>query len=152
MLVFVVAYGYKALVCINRLDTQHLNAGGLAPLKIRKTRRTNVPESWRTANNQPLTGSIAVLRDCCFPLEFQWERLYASNEKRSIVKNENAYYYPNTVLKEDLRNLTKSPQQRVVATFFKNQKDRMYTKLSYMAKGFHIEDIRSVVENKVDLQ
>jgi len=54
--------------------------------------------------------------------------------------NDRGYYIPNTVLKEDLRHLTVKPHQRIIAIFIKNQKDKNYSTLSYIAKGFTIDD------------
>jgi len=67
-------------------------------------------------------------------------------------KEDGGYFYPNTVLNEDLRNLTVSPRQRVVATFVKIRKDLVYTELSYIAKGIFVEDIYPTVKHKVDIE
>ena len=52
------------------------------------------------------------------------------------------YYAPNTVLKEDIRNITSSPQHRIVATFIKNIRDEKYTELSYLAKKLDINELK----------
>ena len=64
----------------------------------------------------------------------------------------NGYYVPNTVVKEDIRRLTKSPRQRIVVTFIKAQKEKVYTMLTYTAKGITLEDnrIASAIKDKVD--
>ena len=65
---------------------------------------------------------------------------------------DNGYYVPNTILREDLRKLTKRPQQRIIATFRKTQKDKYYSELSYVAKGISIfdNDLLSVINDKID--
>lgn len=45
------------------------------------------------------------------------------------------YYIPNTALKEDIRNLTTSSPQRILATFRKPILDLQYHELCYVAKG-----------------
>ena len=59
------------------------------------------------------------------------------------------YYAPNTVLKEDIRNVTSSPQHRIVATFIKNISDDKYTELSYVAKKFDINELKTT-KNIID--
>ena len=67
--------------------------------------------------------------------------------------DDNGYYVPNTVLNEDIRRLTQSPRQRIVATFIKDQKEKVYTTLTYTAKGITLEDskIASAINDKVDI-
>lgn len=68
-----------------------------------------------------------------------------------FVKDKN-YYAPNTVLKEDIRDITRSPQHRIVATFIKKIKDEKYDLLSYTAKKFDIKELFEVsfIKEKVD--
>ena len=65
---------------------------------------------------------------------------------------DNGYYVPNTVLKEDLRNLSFAPRQRVLATFIKSQNDKFYTELSYAITDNTIltDDILGTLYEKVD--
>ena len=65
---------------------------------------------------------------------------------------ENGYYVPNTVLKEDLRNLTVRPQQRVIAIFIKPQVDKLYTEVSYTVNDNALfnNEILSTISDKVD--
>jgi hypothetical protein len=51
-----------------------------------------------------------------------------------FIEEESGYFIPNTVLKEDLRKVTLKPPQRIIATFIKPQKDKMYTELSYAVR------------------
>ena len=62
------------------------------------------------------------------------------------------YFIPNTVLNEDIRNITYSPEYRVVATFIKSVNEDKYTTLSYTAKGFDICQLTAVptIAAKVD--
>ena len=51
--------------------------------------------------------------------------------------------------KEDIRNVTSSPQHRIVATFIKNISDDKYTELSYVAKKFDINELKTT-KNIID--
>jgi hypothetical protein len=65
---------------------------------------------------------------------------------------EDRYYIPNTALKEDIRNITLSPQQRVLAVFRKPISQPVYQDLCYTAKGISFsdlqigEDLQSIIE------
>ena len=65
---------------------------------------------------------------------------------------ETGYYIPNTVLKEDLRKLTKKPQQRIVATFRKTQKEERYSELSYFVKDISElgNGVLTVINDRID--
>jgi hypothetical protein len=62
------------------------------------------------------------------------------------------FYIPNTVLKTDVREVTKHPQQRIIAIFRKSIKDAKYAELTYLAKGVTLDDdiLSSILEMKVD--
>lgn len=51
------------------------------------------------------------------------------------------YYIPNTVLKEDIRNITEHPQRRILATLSKRINEEKYSVVAYKAKG--IGELRS---------
>lgn len=51
------------------------------------------------------------------------------------------YYIPNTALKEDIRDITAKPQQRVLAIFKKPIKQPLYNELCYIAKGVVLEEV-----------
>ena len=55
-------------------------------------------------------------------------------------------------IKEDIRDITRSPQHRIVATFIKKIKDEKYDLLSYTAKKFDIKELFEVsfIKEKVD--
>jgi hypothetical protein len=57
------------------------------------------------------------------------------------------YYVPNTVLEEDIRNVTIHPQQRVLAVFRKSVKQEKYTELCYTARGITRETL--ILPNKI---
>ena len=48
--------------------------------------------------------------------------------------NGGGYYFPNTVLKEDVRNITQF-NIRVLATYKKSVKEPLYKEATYFAKG-----------------
>ena len=55
---------------------------------------------------------------------------------------EDAFYIPNTALREDIRDITISPWQRIIATFRKPQKALQYTELCYIAKGIERAELK----------
>ena len=59
--------------------------------------------------------------------------------KRKNIK----YFVPNTLLKEDVRNLTNHPQERILAVFKKAINEQYYLINSYLAKGVDLEKILS---------
>ena len=52
-----------------------------------------------------------------------------------------SYYVPNTVLKEDLRNVVYNPAQRMLAIFRKPKNIDLYTECTYLAKNISLEFI-----------
>ena len=54
---------------------------------------------------------------------------------------EGNYYIPNTVLREDIRNVTTSPQKRILAIFVKGVKENAYKEISYIAKDINVETL-----------
>ena len=51
------------------------------------------------------------------------------------------FYIPNTVLREDIRDITKRPQKRVLAVFKKGMKEPFYAELCYHAKGIDLSKV-----------
>ena len=54
-----------------------------------------------------------------------------------LIKS-NRIYIPNTVLKEDIRNLTPNPSGKIFAIFRKQINQKMYTEITYQSKNFLI--------------
>ncbi|KAF5053180.1 phage-Barnase-EndoU-ColicinE5/D-RelE like nuclease4 [anaerobic digester metagenome] len=54
---------------------------------------------------------------------------------------DNGYFVPNTALKADIRDITTSFRNRVVAIYSKSKNDEKYTHIRYLAKGVKHEDI-----------
>ena len=48
---------------------------------------------------------------------------------------EGNYYFPNTALKEDIRDVSKHPQKRVLVIYRKTMKEKTYDQPCYTAKG-----------------
>lgn len=69
-----------------------------------------------------------------------------------IRDNKSDYYVPVTALKEDIRDITESPQARVIAIFQKDITEVKYRHLTYTAKGIIFSEIRmgSTLSNKID--
>ena len=65
---------------------------------------------------------------------------------------EEGYYIPNTALREDIRNVTVKPQQRILAIFKKNSKALYYTNLCYTAKNVKIDTMKvpESISQKID--
>ena len=65
---------------------------------------------------------------------------------------EDGYYLPNTILKEDLRKISLKPPQRIIATFIKSQKEEFYTELAYAVRDREVftENILRSIDGKVD--
>lgn len=63
------------------------------------------------------------------------------------------FYVPNTSLKEDIRDITAKPPQRVLAIFRKDISADLYSSLTYIAKGidFNIISLNSKIADKLDL-
>ena len=53
------------------------------------------------------------------------------------------FYIPNTVLKEDIRDITTVPQKRVLAIFQKEIKEQYYSYHTYLAKGITLDSLLS---------
>ncbi len=50
---------------------------------------------------------------------------------------DNNIYVPNTVLKEDVRNVTNSPQSRILAIYSKDKSEEKYSERTYLAKNIN---------------
>ena len=56
------------------------------------------------------------------------------------------YYIPNTALREDIRNITKHPQKRILAVYRKSIREQKYAELCYTAKGTRLSEIQLPAE------
>ena len=67
---------------------------------------------------------------------------------------DNDYFYPSSVLKENLCNIAIKPYSRILATFIKSQKEEKYKQLSYVIKDRLLitEKALKIIENKVDFK
>jgi len=87
-------------------------------------------------------------------LSLYTERL-AGNVKGCMgFVRENEFFVPNTVLNQDIRQSIYGPQYRIVAVFRKNNNDKVYSELVYIAKNIDIKEIQSGEEitAKVDFE
>ena len=57
-----------------------------------------------------------------------------------VKDSKSELYVPNTVLRQDMRNISDN-RKRIVATFQKNKSDDSYTAVVYIAKNVYIEKI-----------
>lgn len=77
---------------------------------------------------------------------FTKTRLYTEKLAGSVTAcmgfvREDKCFVPNTVLKEDIRDITNKPQQKMLAIFRKNINDVKYTELTYIAKGIYVDEL-----------
>lgn len=64
----------------------------------------------------------------------------------------NKYYYPNTVMDEDINRLTEHPRQRVLVILQKNKDDKYYKTVSYLAKKIDLKSLSLSEEIKSKLK
>ena len=70
-------------------------------------------------------------------------------------KEDKKFYVPNTVLKEDIRDVCICPIYKVIGIFTKRVRDERYNRISYMNKRYNLnmitlnENLRSLLENGV---
>jgi len=55
------------------------------------------------------------------------------------------YYVPNTVIKEDIRQITGKPTLSIIAIFIKTDKEDSYSILSYIRKDMNLKHIINIV-------
>lgn len=58
---------------------------------------------------------------------------------------EDTYYIPNTAIKEDIRDITRRPQQRILLIYKKHIHEVQYRELCYAAKNIDIEQVAKSV-------
>lgn len=58
-----------------------------------------------------------------------------------VYDEQSGYYVPNTVLKRDIRDVTKGNYSRILMTWQKNTKDTQFQDYVYCAKGFDQSEI-----------
>jgi len=51
------------------------------------------------------------------------------------------YYVPNTVLRENIKGVTCDPQKRILTILAKNNTDKVYSIVTYIARGINFKDI-----------
>lgn len=63
------------------------------------------------------------------------------------------YYIPNTALREDIRNITAKPQQRILAILKKHISQSVYSEICYTAKKVDFDDIKipTEISDKIDI-
>lgn len=69
-------------------------------------------------------------------ISLQTDKLVGNVRASLGFVKENNYYIPNTALKLDIRDITISPQKRIIAIFSKNITDSKYTKVRYLSKEY----------------
>ena len=65
------------------------------------------------------------------------------------------FYVPNTVLREDIRNVVDKPPKKVLAIFRKPKEEPIYRECTYLAKGVSFESVftdTETVKSKVDIE
>lgn len=68
-----------------------------------------------------------------------------------VIKNKNAYYAPNTLLKEDIRNISLKPTKRILAIYKKDKLDKSYSsKPTFIAKNMDISNLPNEIIEKLN--
>ena len=63
------------------------------------------------------------------------------------------FYVPNTVLREDVRNVVDKPPKKVLTIFRKSKDEPIYSECTYLAKGVSLESILTgILSSKVDIK
>ena len=73
--------------------------------------------------------------------DYNYAKTYLYTEKLAgttalslgFVKDERELYVPNTILREDIRDITTRPQQRILAMYIKGEDENAYTQRTYLA-------------------
>lgn len=65
---------------------------------------------------------------------------------------EGYFFAPNTILKEDIRNVSVKAN-KLVAVYAKQIKDSLYNHLCYLAKGIDVKDVKTTlhIKEKIDM-
>lgn len=70
-----------------------------------------------------------------FNIKLRTEKLAGTVTASLGFVYENGYFIPNTALKEDIRDITIKPQQKIIAIYSKDIGKEIYCELRYLAKG-----------------
>ena len=62
------------------------------------------------------------------------------------------FFVPNTVLREDIRNVIQKPVKRILATYKKTRDEHKYSSCTYMAKNITLDDIMTFSNVKTKLK
>jgi hypothetical protein len=67
---------------------------------------------------------------------------------------DNNYFYPSSILKENLSNISKKPYSKIIASFIKSQKEELYNELCYAIKDHELitEKALKLIEDKIDFK
>jgi hypothetical protein len=57
-----------------------------------------------------------------------------------LVENK-GFYVPNTVLRENIKGVTRDPQRQILAILQKNSNDKVYSTITHIARDIDFEDI-----------
>ena len=95
-----------------------------------------------------LSQAMCVYRNAKIVGDYSFDKTMLYTEKLignvfacvGFVRN-NEYYIPNTLLKEDVRDITHRPQKRVLAIFRKKTIESTYSELCYVRRDISVSDI-----------
>ena len=64
------------------------------------------------------------------------------------------FFVPNTVLREDIRNIVHKPTKRVLAIFIKDKNADTYVECTYVAKGISLEELltHETLKTKINIE
>lgn len=132
--------------CLNNklsLNDFEMRNDGTTELKL-----SVLPELMKLSKSVKMIGNFN-----CYKPKLYVDKL-AGNVTACIgLSKANEFYVPVTALKEDTRGLV-IKTEKVVAIFSKHVKDKLYTNLTYLAKGFdgiEIDRCSKAILNKLDV-
>lgn len=133
-------------ICLNnKLNPKHIEITGTVDLKLKV-----LPMLMELHKNVNMMGSY-----CGNNINLKTDKL-AGNVRGCIGfikdKTNKKYYVPNTVLKEDIRNIIKRPYSRVIAIYSKNYNEDKYKQLLFLSKNININtsDFPDDIQIKLD--
>ncbi len=67
-----------------------------------------------------------------------------------FIQDKSNFYIPNTILKEDIRDVTLRPQKKILAIYKKNEDELKYYKCSYLAKNVKEKYFPQSIQDMID--
>ena len=130
-------------MCLSgRLDSSIfiLNPNGTTEMKLSVlSQAVNIHKTARMIGTYNLTKSMLIT-----------EKIVGTITACLGFVPDNGYYIPNTILREDIRDVVCKPTKRILAIYKKSKNTPYYTSHSYVAKDVNMADIEEdlILKNK----